>query len=179
MKEKRKTRRHWEPKVMPGIDLKGYEGIYRITQDGQIWSYYKHNFISQIVDKSGLRKVLLHKNHTRKGYTVHALMLYAFVGEKPFEDAVAMHIDGVPSHNTLDNLKWATRNEMTSFKAKGEKGPRAKLKEEDVRKIRKMYKAGLDGTGKRYTQKELAKLYGITKSTVWRILRKDIWKHTQ
>ena len=177
MKRKRQTRRHRQPKVMPGIDLKGYEGIYRITKDGQIWSYFKHNFLSPAIDKSGFHRVHLHKNHTRKGYSVHALMLYAFVGEKPFKDAVAMHIDGVPSHNTLDNLKWATRSEMTSSKAKGEKGPHTKLTEEDVRNIRELYKAGRDGTGKRYTQKELAELYGVTKCTVWRIIRRDGWKH--
>jgi len=52
----------------------------------------------------------------------------------------------------------------------GEKNTRAKIKEEDVRSIRKQSRAGV-------ASKELARQFGIGVSTVMRIISRKYWKH--
>lgn len=32
-------------------DIKGYEGLYAITEDGQVWSYKSKRFLSQQIQK--------------------------------------------------------------------------------------------------------------------------------
>lgn len=54
----------------------------------------------------------------------------------------------------------------------GEKNPLSKLTEDNVIAIRKDYTAGT-------TQKELAKLYNVSVSTIWNIVNNKIWKHVQ
>lgn len=51
-------------------------------------------------------------NRTRKfRKRVHILVCETFHGEKPFENAVVMHLDDNPSNNHKDNLKWGTQKE--------------------------------------------------------------------
>ncbi len=53
----------------------------------------------------------------------------------------------------------------------GEKHPMAKLNWKKVNKIRKMYNAG------KYFQKELAKIFSVTRSNISCIVRKNSWKN--
>ena len=34
-------------------DIKGYEGLYAITEDGRVWGYKRKHFLSLIPDKDG------------------------------------------------------------------------------------------------------------------------------
>lgn len=47
-------------------DIPGYEGHYAITEDGQVWSYYKRNFLALILDTRGYYVVNLLKKGERK-----------------------------------------------------------------------------------------------------------------
>ena len=49
-------------------DIPGYEGYYAITEDGQVWSYYKRNFLALILDTKGYYVVnLLKKENENDG----------------------------------------------------------------------------------------------------------------
>jgi DNA-binding XRE family transcriptional regulator len=54
---------------------------------------------------------------------------------------------------------------------KGEDHGRAKLTEKKVKEIRQEYDFG------EFTQKELAKQFGVSKPTIWAIVNRKIWMH--
>lgn len=64
-----------------------------------------------------------------------------------------------------------TRNKMIGSAKRGSENVTAKLNEEDVISIRKMYKT------KEYTYLKLAEIYGISRSNIKSILNRNTWKH--
>jgi len=56
---------------------------------------------------------------------------------------------------------------------RGEKHGMAKLTESQVKEIRKIYRFGAYGKGAH----SIALLFGLTKATVLRIVKRVIWKH--
>ena len=43
-------------------DIKGYEGLYAVTEDGQIWSYRSKKFLKPNKNTSGYLYVILYKD---------------------------------------------------------------------------------------------------------------------
>lgn len=82
------------------------------------------------------------------------------------------HLCVNPEHLFLgtqeDNMRDMVEKGRSTF---GEKHPKAKLTESDVVHIREMYDNGI------YTQKEIAKKYEISKSSVSCIVRCVNWSH--
>lgn len=100
----------------------------------------------------------------KKGFQVHRLVLNAFVGPAP-KGKEARHIDGIPSHNCLQNLKWGTRLENIQDLARATgKAPRAKLTFQQAEQIREEY------SGQRGDKRRLAKKYGSSESSIGRII---------
>ncbi len=64
-----------------------------------------------------------------------------------------------------------TRKKMIGSARKGSDNVAAKLSEEDVISIRKMYKT------KEYTYLKLAEIYGVSRSNIKSILNRNTWKH--
>jgi DNA-binding MarR family transcriptional regulator len=60
---------------------------------------------------------------------------------------------------------------MTMWNPKGEGNSQAKLTAEQVVEIRRMWETG------GYTQKYLTELFGIGKSQLSRIIKRELWKH--
>ena len=54
--------------------------------------------------------VLLTKQGSRKVFSVHVLVMAAFVGPRP-EGAVTRHLDGNPLNNHLTNLAYGSQSE--------------------------------------------------------------------
>lgn len=59
---------------------------------------------------NGYLKVALSKNSKNKGFTVHRLVLAAFVGPCPAEHECD-HINSIRTDNRLENLRWLTCKE--------------------------------------------------------------------
>jgi len=175
-KRRRNIKRPRPPKVIPGKDIQGFEGIYRITPDGKIWSY-KLNDFRATCDHGGVEYIQLHKDKVKTWHSVGVLVLEAYVCKRPFPEAVAMHIDGKPFHNTVDNLKWSTNQKVMSRTMRGENNNKTILKDEDVLKIRTMYAEGIVGRGKQYSLAETGKMFGISRPSVWRIIHRYTWTH--
>ena len=108
-------------------DIKGYEGLYQISNIGRIKScnklsldreIYKNNnvkqfsksFILKFEKNKGYNYVHLFKNGVRKRMAVHRLVAEAFIpnpGNKPEVD----HINTIRDDNRVENLHWVTPKE--------------------------------------------------------------------
>ncbi|WP_214796526.1 MULTISPECIES: NUMOD4 motif-containing HNH endonuclease [unclassified Exiguobacterium] len=107
-------------------DIAGYEGLYQVSNSGEIRSYdrvvlarsgkpthRKGRVLKQIVKKNGYCVVTLTRNkHDRKQMTVHRLVAKTFLGE-PVEGLQVNHIDGDKTNNDVSNLEWTTPKENT------------------------------------------------------------------
>lgn len=124
-------------------DIRGYEGIYQVSNLGNVKSLprtlphsrfgtrtYKGKSRSLIPDKDGYRMVLLYKNGTCKGFRVHRLVADAFIGDCG-EDFVVMHLDDNTSNNCVSNLRIGTMKENLEdcfSKGRGKRGDYQKEK---------------------------------------------------
>jgi hypothetical protein len=105
-------------------------------------------------------------------HNVHKLICEAFLGPKP-DGLITRHLDGDPTNNKLSNLAYGTHKENEEDKRKhgntmlGEKHHQAKLTADDVVAIR----------GSKQSQNQLARCFGVTQATIWRILHRKSWAH--
>ena len=120
--------------------------------------------------------VQLYRDGHRFKRWVHRLVLEAFTGPCP-DGFEAAHNDGNPSNNSIDNLRWTTHadnqddRQIHGTVPQGITHGRSKLTEDDVRYIRKSRQ--MHGT---YAS-DLAAEFGVTKSTVEKIFRRETWTH--
>lgn len=103
-------------------DIKGYEGIYLISNRGRVLSLYQYKkngssgyFINtrelkKSMTTTGYEKVELAKDGKKKSYKIHRLVAKHFVAN-PFNREVVNHIDGDYLNNNADNLEWCTTAE--------------------------------------------------------------------
>ena len=101
-------------------DIKGYEGIYQVSNLGRVKSLARYVNTSISNGKRYVRERILKSNITTNGYCVcalgikntkniHKLVLEAFC---PIDEKMdVMHIDNDRTNNRLENLKWGTRKE--------------------------------------------------------------------
>lgn len=162
----------------------GYENRYLVSDRGSVRSLINGNgtrwrngprLVRPSVKAYGARYVSLYRNGRGWSVSVHRLVLLAFVGPCP-PGMETCHNNGDASDNRLSNLRWDTHQANIDDKRRhrrnpsGSKHPHAILDETDVTRMRELRKAGL-------TLKELAKLFGTTKTNVSAITRYKRWKH--
>ena len=107
---------------MKMIDVKGYEGIYAVSEDGKVWVYPRHFkqgfFMKTQVNvnrKDRIKPFLdeylkLEKDGIQKRHSVSRLVCSAFIknsDNKPFVN----HKDGDRLNNHISNLEWVTASE--------------------------------------------------------------------
>ena len=159
---------------------------YAITEDGKVWSFPRlHNprsrgrgkWLKPWVTNHGHLQIELYRNGIRHRDLIHRLVLQTFVGQCP-EGMECCHYNGNPQDNRLENLRWGTHSENKQDQnrhgwnvCKGENHPYAKLTEYDVKMIIGLYKTGV------FTQLELAKIAGVSRSSIEDIIHNRTWKH--
>ena len=169
----------WKP-------VNGYEGVYEISNLGRLKRVGKApgarvgHILATVLDGHGYAKNVLYRDGIGHPFSIHALVAAAFIGPRP-EGYDINHLDGNPLNNVVTNLEYATRsdNNIHSYRIlhrthEGMKGSRnggAKLAENQVRKIHRLFATG------RYTQSELGRMFNVTHSTVHQIVHGRAWKH--
>lgn len=88
-------------------DVKGYEGLYAVSNLGNIYSYYMKKQKKQSIRKDGYKFVVLKKNGKQKYMMVHRLVAEAFI-PNPENLPMINHKDENPLNNCIDNLEWCT-----------------------------------------------------------------------
>lgn len=171
-------------------DIPGCDG-YRIGSDGTVWSciaqrglgppkgtesYFSDRWRLMKTSrhgKTGYVLVTLRPATARITFSVHRLVLLAFVGPCP-EGLEACHEDGNCENNYLTNLRWGThQSNMDDRKrhgnlARGEKSGQAKLTEGEVLEVRRLFQAG-------WPKKRIARRLGVSPRCVYDVLSGRNW----
>jgi hypothetical protein len=150
-------------------DIIGYEGIYQISNYGNILSfqrYKKGKILKPKQDKDGYFQIGLRQNGQRKFFRVHRLVANAFI-ENPEGLTEINHKDCIPHNNHVDNLEWCTVSYNNKYRFshgmanfKGENGSNATLTNSQASEIRLLWNTG------NYKIKDLIILFSTTKGVI-------------
>jgi len=177
----------WKP-------IEGYEGLYEVSSLGRLksiarnvtiktkyTSYFrvtKDTILQGSKHKYGYPMFFLCKSdasHSKTLYLLHRIVALAFHGPCP-DGKECAHLNGDPTDNRADNLKWVTKKENESHKilhgrtTRGERAGNSKLTERDVKEIRNRY-----GLGEKIVS--ISKDFPVRDVHVWRIVNKKRWAH--
>lgn len=97
-------------------DVKGYEGIYQVSDMGGVkrTSGSEERILKPYPDKNGYKIVSLHRCGIRKVTKVHRLVGQCFI-PNPTNLPFINHKDETPSNNNVLNLEWCDRKYNNSY----------------------------------------------------------------
>ena len=161
----------------PRYSVSNMGRIRRIGKLGSRGKMHVEKHLRPCRSSSGYLTVNLYQGRKtlHSSHCVHVLVLEAFRGKRP-PGMVANHKNALKFDNRLENLEWTTLHgnarhavEM-GLTCKGEAHGKARLREEDIKRIRRLGKEGTSPTN-------LAHLYGISRPHVHNILNGKVWAH--
>ena len=105
-------------------DIEGYEGLYQVSNIGNVKSLNynktkKENVLKPAI-RNGYLKVDLCKNKTRKTYSVHRLVAQAFI-ENPNNYPMINHKDESRTNNVFTNLEWCDNKYNSNYGSRNER----------------------------------------------------------
>lgn len=166
-------------------NIEGYEGRYQVSDFGRVKSFVvsSHGRIRKGVPAQGYPQVQLKGNGdgTQETKKIHRLVGTAFI-PNPDNLPEINHLFGdrgdcrawmIEWSTASDNMKHAYRKlgKRSNLNKVGEQCYNAKYKNEDILKMREMFSSG------KYTQKQIADIYGERSGIINRIITRKRWKH--
>ena len=171
---------------MKTIQINGFEA-YRIREDGVIETNWRTGAFYPGMPCSDTWKPLPNR-YNKDGYVpvclrgfngkqrrthLHRLMAEHFISSPPFKKACVRHLDGNPQNNSLENLAWGTYKQNEDDKLRhgthNKRISNAKLTSEKMILIKHLKSSGR-------TDKEIAKVVGVSRPTINRFLNGVTWK---
>ena len=101
-------------------DIKGYEGLYAVTEDGRVWSHRRKKFMSPVGLKDSYKQVSLYKDGVCKQFLIHRLVAEAYI-PNPYGYTDVNHKDEIKDHNWADNLMWMSHKDNINYGSANEK----------------------------------------------------------
>ena len=114
-------------------DVKGYEGLYQVSNMGRVKSLgrkdrfgrvIKERVLEPAVTHNGYLRVGLHVDGKRKMLRVHRLVCEAF-HENPDNKSEVNHVNENKTDNRACNLEWSTRAENCNHGSRNERVAKA------------------------------------------------------
>lgn len=101
-------------------DIKDYEGLYKISTLGDVYSVNRKKLIYQSMDRYGYKQCLLYKNNKHKTKKIHRMVAEAFI-PNTYNKPQINHKDGNRTNNRIDNLEWCnnSENQLHSYRCNG------------------------------------------------------------
>ena len=138
----------------------------------------KERILNVHVDQVGYKRLYLYKKDFKIRQTVHRIVASTFL-QNTYSKPEVNHKNGIKTDNRVENLEWCTAKENIrhSFKIGlskaliGQNKGTSKLKDDEVINIKKLLKIG------GYTQKEIAKMYNVSRCAIKEIKFNRNWKH--
>lgn len=90
--------------------IEGFEDIYEVSNLGRVRNIKRGRLKKEAITTTGYHTVLLLKKGAHRTALVHRLVAKAFI-PNPKDKPQVNHIDGVKTHNSVDNLEWVTAAE--------------------------------------------------------------------
>lgn len=87
-------------------DIKGYEGLYQVSNFGRVWSNITNRIMKQKLS-SEYFQIGLSKNNKQTFYCIHRLVAQAFI-RNPNNYPCINHKDENKYNNISSNLEWCT-----------------------------------------------------------------------
>ncbi len=173
-------------------DVKGYEGIYKVSSAGQVkslerWSLrrgrkyqkLKERPIKIWKDTRGYPQLYLCREGKKSPVSVHRLVAIAFI-PNPEGKRTVNHKNGKVDDNRVLNLEWMSQSENNQHAhdnglmniRRGETHPKAKLTQGKANEIRKLFTQDK----KMYSVKKLAQQFRVHEGTIRQVLYNKTWK---
>lgn len=161
--------------------IEGYEGLYMVSDQGRVMGAPKRTHYGHVLalckKRTGYVHVCLTKDGKKRYFAVHRLVASAFVGNPEHKPEVN-HLNGLRFDNRAENLEWVTRseNEKHAYRVLG-KAPNAPWRNIP----RKFARAFTDDQARAIRDDmrgdtELARLLGVSKTTIRNIRNRTIYK---
>ena len=96
-------------------DVKGFEGLYAVTKDGQVWSYRSNRYLKPYKDKDGYWRTTFTVGGQQTRFDIHRLVALTWI-PNPENKPTVDHIDHNLDNNCMSNLRWATHVEQEENK---------------------------------------------------------------
>lgn len=168
-------------------DIKGFEGLYGITNDGRVFSYPKKTISTngrwlKLSFDGRYKQVCLFKNGKKHMMLVHRLVAQAYCNndcDKPHVN----HIDGNKENNHASNLEWVTESEnmqhavnngLLRVSEKQKDAARKiglksrKFTDDQIRKIRKLAEMT-------FRHADIAEWFGVDRSAIGYIVNRKTY----
>ena len=156
-------------------DIHGYEGLYRVSNFGNVFSIKRDKTLSPADNTHGYLRVSLSKNGEVKHKSIHSLVAREFIGCCPVGFNIN-HIDGDKTNNCVDNLEYVSYSDNNlhaynnGLAKSGESHYNSKLTDSEVNSIKIRLSNG-DKIG------DVARDFSVSRETVSAIKHGRNWRH--
>ena len=91
-------------------DVVGYESLYAVTPEGDVYGYKRKKFLKPGVNKNGYMYVYLSKDNKLKKHYIHRIVAMAYI-PNPENLTEVDHKDNNKTNNCVNNLQWLSHKD--------------------------------------------------------------------